>query len=216
MDEPQTELRPVPPSLTAALRRARLEDAERSEVVAELRGAETARLEMLQDALRPVLDQVPEGIDLFDCGLLPGDHPRLFVDMIAFVEMGRDKRAYRFLQDTRHGRVTLAETEKLDTIVGAVTQYIARRLVEREKSLASDRTIEIAARAYAQEPAEGRPAAMAELPPAPAPRKRNAFLRIARALVEILGSLVLIALVLGGAYFAAVAAMAWWAMNKLG
>ncbi|MDB5595848.1 MAG: hypothetical protein JWM36_2809 [Hyphomicrobiales bacterium] len=215
MEEPQTELRTVPPSLTAALRRARLEDAERSEVVAELRGAETARLEMLQDALRPVLDQLPEGVDLFDCGLLPGDHPRLFIDMIAFVEMGRDKRAYRFLQDTRHGRVTLAETEKLDAIVGTVTQYIARRLVEREKSLASDITIEAAARAYAQDPpvrGERAPAAAME----PTPRRRGAFLRTARALVEILGTLVLIALVLGGAYFGAVAAMAWWATRSLG
>ena len=96
------------PSLTAAMRRARTEAAEQSDVVAELRGAEIARLEMLAEAVRPVLDQVPDSVDLFDTGLVPGDRPRYFVDMIAFVEMQRDRRTYHFFQDTRHGRVTLA------------------------------------------------------------------------------------------------------------
>ncbi|MBX9738513.1 MAG: hypothetical protein K2X62_00485, partial [Beijerinckiaceae bacterium] len=82
MEDPR-DLKSVAPSLTAAMRRARVEVAERSEVVAELRGAETARLEMLQEALRPVLAQVPDSVDMFDSGLVPGDRPRLFIDMIA-------------------------------------------------------------------------------------------------------------------------------------
>ena len=39
-----------------------------------------------------------------------GDVPRLWIDVIAHVEMGRDKRQYRFVQDTRYGRAVLAES----------------------------------------------------------------------------------------------------------
>jgi hypothetical protein len=120
--------------LKSALRKARIESAERSDVISELRGAEVARLEILQDQLA----QVPSDCDLFDLALVASEHPRLFVDMIGFVEMGRDRRLYRFLQDTRHGRITLCETEQIDKMVEAVTNYIAQRLIERERALAAD------------------------------------------------------------------------------
>lgn len=128
-------------TLKSAIRRARIESADRSEVVAELRGAEIARLEMLQDSLSDLLAQIPDDIDMFDTGLVPGEHPRLFIDMLAFVEMGRDKRHYRFVQDTRYGRITIAESDHIPPMVEAITTYIARRLVEREKALASDLTL---------------------------------------------------------------------------
>jgi hypothetical protein len=191
------------------MRRARVEVAEQSEVVAELRGAELARLEMLQEALQPILSQVPDAIDMFDSGLVPGERPRLFIDMIAFVEMGRDRRAYRFLQDTRHGRVALAESERLETMVSAITDYIGRRIVEREKYLAVDRT---RATARAQPSAVHETAA----PPRPSTPRPGAFATTIRILVEALGSLVLIALVAGGAYYAAVTALAWWAARQAG
>jgi hypothetical protein len=133
-----SSVRPAPPSLKAALRRARIEDAERSEVRAELRGAEIARLEMLQAAITPVIQEAPEDVDIFDVGLTAGDRPRLFIDMIAYVEMGRDKRLYRFIQNTRHGSIVLAESESLEKMTDAVAGYIARRLIERDKALASD------------------------------------------------------------------------------
>src|SRR5260221_9637847 len=155
-------LRGASPSLTGAIRRARVEEAERSDALAELRGAEIARLEMLQDAIRPVLEQVPDHIDLFDTGIVPGERPRLFIDMIGFVEMGRDRKTYRFLQDTRHGRVAMAESERLETMTHAVAGYIARRLVEREKALAADATVEDVVRQYlrdvAAQPASRTPA----------------------------------------------------------
>ena len=71
------------PDLKSALRRARIENAERAAVIAELRGAEIARLEMLEEQLEPVLAQVPQDCDLFDVALLPSEHPRLFIDMPA-------------------------------------------------------------------------------------------------------------------------------------
>jgi hypothetical protein len=49
--------------------------------------------------------------------------------------MGRDKRLYRFVQDTRFGRKVMAESFEADEIVAAVTRYVARRLVERERAL---------------------------------------------------------------------------------
>ncbi len=125
-------------SLASALRRARLENAEHSAALADLRAAEIARLEILADALSPVLAQVPSDCDIFDVAVSPSERPRLFIDQIGFVEMERDRRTYRFLQDTRHGRVTLIESEKVDAVVDAVTNYIAHRLIERERALAID------------------------------------------------------------------------------
>ena len=92
--------------------------------------------------------QVPETIDIFDAGVMPGATPRLYIDMVGFVEMGPDKRIYRFIQTTRHGRIVLASSERLDAIVSAVNTYVARRIVEREQALAGDRTVEEAVRDY--------------------------------------------------------------------
>ncbi|WBK00327.1 hypothetical protein [Methylocystis parvus] len=125
-------------SLATALRKARIENAEHSAALADLRAAEIVRLEMLADALSPVLAQLPRDCDIFDVAVSPGERPRLFIDQIGFVEMDRDRRTYRFLQDTRHGRITLRETADIDETVDAATNYIAHRLIEREKALAVD------------------------------------------------------------------------------
>ena len=52
--------------------------------------------------------------------------------------MGRDKRQYRFVQDTRYGRAVLAESYEVPAMVEAITRYVARRLVERERALSED------------------------------------------------------------------------------
>ena len=127
-----------PMRLKEAMRRARVELAARSSVVVDLQDAELARLEMLNERLDPIFADIPEEIELFDRGLAKGDPPRLWVDMIAHVEMARDKRTYRFVQDTRFGRQVLVETAQIDALVAAVTSYVARRLVERERALAGD------------------------------------------------------------------------------
>jgi hypothetical protein len=49
--------------------------------------------------------------------------------------MGRDKRIYRFVQDTRFGRIVLAESHDVASIVTAATDYVARRMIEREHAL---------------------------------------------------------------------------------
>jgi hypothetical protein len=124
--------------LRNAMRSARIEAAERSAVIVELRDAEAARLEMLNEALDPVFAEVPaEHLVQFDRGLTAGTQPRLWIDMVAHVAMGRDKRTYRFLQDTVHGRRVLAESLEVVPIAEAVTRYVARRVVAREQMLAS-------------------------------------------------------------------------------
>jgi hypothetical protein len=127
------ETRPI--RLRDALRQARIEAADRTGVVVDLRDAEVARLEILNDALDPLFAQVPQAVDLFDRGISQGETPRLWVDVVAHVVMGRDKRLYRFVQDTRFGRIVLAESHDLAVIVQAVTDYVARRMVERERAL---------------------------------------------------------------------------------
>ena len=125
-----------PQRLRDALRKARIESAERTGVVVDLQDAEVARLELLNEALEPVFGEIPPEVELFDRGISRGESPRLWIDAIAHVGMGRDKRIYRFVQDTRYGRKVLAESLQIPDIVQAVTKYLAQRLVERERALA--------------------------------------------------------------------------------
>jgi hypothetical protein len=135
---------PRPPRLKEAVRQARIELAERSGVVVDLHDAEVARLEILNEALDPLFADIPAEVELFERGITRSDPPRLWIDMIAQVVMGRDKRVYRFVQDTRYGRRVLGESPDVAQMVEMVTKYVARRLVERERIMAGD--TELAAR----------------------------------------------------------------------
>ena len=114
-------------------------------VVVELRDAEVARLEILNEALDPLFAQVPEQVDMFDRGVSQGETPRLWIDVVAHVVMGRDKRIYRFVQDTRFGRIVIAESHDVPVIVDAVTGYVARRMIEREHAMVATPIVEPAA-----------------------------------------------------------------------
>ena len=146
MSEPETSgihpSQPRPVRLRDALLRARIEAADRTGVVVDLRDAEVARLEILNDSLDPLFAQVPEQIDLFDRGISQGDTPRLWIDVVAHILMGRDKRMYRFVQDTRFGRIVLAESHDVPVIVDAVTDYVARRMIEREHAMVATPIVE--------------------------------------------------------------------------
>ena len=131
--DPADEASPL--RLRDALRKARIEAADRTGVVVDLRDAEVARLEILSEALDPLFAEIPAEVDLFDRGISQGDTPRLWVDAVAHIMMGRDKRIYRFVQDTRFGRTVLAESHDVPVMVDAVTDYIARRMIEREHAL---------------------------------------------------------------------------------
>jgi hypothetical protein len=170
------------PSLRAALRRARADSAERSGVLVELRTAELARLDLLKEELAPIFAQVPQEIDLFDAAILPGDPARLFVDVLGFVEMGHDKRTYRFFQDTRHGRRLIAESTEIEAVMQAVTDYVARRLVEREKALAAD---EFGTQADTPAATTAPPAVMPSPVAAPAPQRSRGLLILIGIIVAL-------------------------------
>ena len=127
-----------PQRLRDALRQARVESAERTGVIVDMRDADLARLEILNEALDPLFKEVPDSMEMFDRGIAHGDTPRLWIDVVAHVDMGRDKRTYRFMQDTRYGRKILAESAETSEIVDGVTKYVARRIIERERALAAD------------------------------------------------------------------------------
>jgi hypothetical protein len=125
-------------TLKRVIREVRIANAEKSDVVVELRDAEQARLELLADALQGVSDALPPEHDQLLVGVLPGQTPRFWVDATSFVMMGRDKRHYAFVKDTRLGRTTLAESDSIDEIADAVTRYVAERIVEREQGFEAD------------------------------------------------------------------------------
>jgi hypothetical protein len=125
-------------SLKDTIRKVRTAEAERSDVVVELRDAERARLELLADELRGVFAEVPAEDEQFIFTVAPGTPPRLWIDMTAFVVMGRDRRTYRFLKDTRLGRTIVLETAELGDVADTITHYVAERIIERERSLEGD------------------------------------------------------------------------------
>lgn len=134
----QTLEESAPRRLRDALRQARIESAERTAVIVDLRDAEIARLEILNEALDPLFGEIPDRIDIFDRAIARADKPRLWIDLVAHVDMGRDNRTYRFMQDSRYGRQVLAETTDVAEVIESVSKYIARRIVERERALAAD------------------------------------------------------------------------------
>lgn len=126
-------------SLRAAIRKARLSQADRTDVIVDLREAEQARLDLLLDELQSVFDEMPERYDQFECALVPGDPARLWIDMLGYVVMGADKRTYRLIKEARDGRHVLHETLDVGDMANHVTDYIAHRIIEVERALESDK-----------------------------------------------------------------------------
>ncbi len=125
-------------SLKMAIREARIAQAQRADSMADLRGADMANLELLGEALMPVIEELPRGAEQFDFQISGGERPRLWIDMLVYVAMGRDRRTYRVLKSTRSGRKLLFESLNLGEVVRHVTGYVAHQLIEREKALDAD------------------------------------------------------------------------------
>lgn len=119
--------------LADAIREAKNASADREDVVVDMREASRMRLEMLAAELEPVFAETPADVDMFDFAISSGLQPRLWIDATAHVAMGRDRRQYRFVRDTRNGRVVMAESHDAKVIAQAVTRHIAERLVERQR-----------------------------------------------------------------------------------
>ncbi|HDZ71741.1 MAG TPA: hypothetical protein ENH55_02910 [Aurantimonas coralicida] len=122
--------------LADAVRQAKIAAAQRADVVVDIREADRARLEILAEELQSLIDELPPGDELFDFTISGGMHPRLWIDGTANVIMARDRRTYRLVRETRLGRVTLLESTDTRVMAQHVTEYVAERIVERDKAFA--------------------------------------------------------------------------------
>ena len=124
--------------LSDAMREVRIAKADRNDVVIDLKEADRARLEILAEELKPIIDDIPANDDQFDFAISTGMQPRFWIDATSHVMMGRDRRTYRFVRDTRLGRIVLSETPDIRQVRDRVTNYIAERIVERQRMLDGD------------------------------------------------------------------------------
>lgn len=169
MHDAADKVTPMEPSrkLANAIREVKNALADRDDVVVDLREAHRARLDLLAAELSPVFADVPADMDNFDFAISSGLQPRLWIDAVAHVQMGSDRRTYRFLRDTRAGRIVLAESTDMRVVADHVTRYIAERVVERQR-LMEGMAEPLAATFRRQEVLEAGP-----LQPGPAERRRR-------------------------------------------
>jgi hypothetical protein len=121
--------------LSDAIRGVKNAFADRDDVVVDMREAHRMRLDLLAAELAPIFADVPADMDNFDFVVSAGLQPRLWIDAVSHVAMGRDRRTYRFLKDTRIGRVVLAESTEMKPVADSVTRYVAERVVERQRMM---------------------------------------------------------------------------------
>jgi hypothetical protein len=122
--------------LDGALRQARLAEAAHFEAALDIRDAQTLRLQVLKDDLAPLVASRREAEDFFDLALVPGDPPRLWLDLISSVVMAPDPRTYRLIEDSHGGRETLFETQDRSAMVEHIRQHMAHRLIVRARRMA--------------------------------------------------------------------------------
>jgi len=89
--------------LKEAMHQARVEAAERTSVVVDLRDAELARLELLNEALEPLFAEIPPEADLFDRGVSRGETRGCGSTPWRTSPWGATSAAIVFLQDSRNG-----------------------------------------------------------------------------------------------------------------
>ncbi|MEP0943070.1 MAG: hypothetical protein ABJH63_02375 [Rhizobiaceae bacterium] len=122
-------------NLKAAVDAVRTGQADHKDVVVDLGEAEKARLDLLAAELQPLFEEIDEADERFDLALSHGDRPRMWIDMTTFVAMGHDKLSYRMVKDTRMGRIVMAETSDKDKMADFVSEYVAEKVLEREKMI---------------------------------------------------------------------------------
>ncbi|MDQ0996619.1 hypothetical protein QFZ34_001801 [Phyllobacterium ifriqiyense] len=126
-------------SLSEAVRGAQLASADRNDVLTDTKEADLARIEVLAQDLQEVFDEVPVDDPQWQFAVSKGQQPRLWIDVTSHVTMARDRRTYRFVRDTRNGRILVAESTEVRPVADAVTRYIAERIVERRQMMEGSR-----------------------------------------------------------------------------
>lgn len=140
MPDNQT-IAPMSGGLDAALRRAREMEAAHLEAVLAVRDAELLRLEALKAELAPAVAAHDRARDFFDLAIVPGEPPRLWIDLISSVIMAPDPRTYRLTQELLSGRAVLLETADRAEMTEKIKAYMAHRLVARDREIAGARPV---------------------------------------------------------------------------
>lgn len=123
-------------SLHEAIRKARLEEAERLDRTADERDSEIARLQLLKAELESVFAQVPASDERFNLALVPSRPARLWIDLFSYAAVG-DGSAYLFVRNSESGRRTLFSSARVGEMADWVTAYMAREIVRRERQEAA-------------------------------------------------------------------------------
>ena len=125
-------------SLREAVQTARIADADRNDALEERRQAEYVRLELVMRELEGVFADALQKSDQFVFEISKGATPRLWIDATSHVVMASNIHTFRFIKDTRLGRIVLTETDVVEALADRVTAYIAERIVDQERTVEAD------------------------------------------------------------------------------
>lgn len=117
------------------IHQARMAHAEQLSASLNVHDAALLRLKVLRDELAPLLIENAEARRLVNLTLVPGDPPRLWIDMTSYVVMAPNPGTYRLQRDGFCRQETLLQSESLEQTVEAALRHVASHLVEREKQL---------------------------------------------------------------------------------
>jgi hypothetical protein len=120
-------------SLREAIRKARLEEAERIDRFADHRDGEIARLDLLKAELEAVFAELPAHDDRFNLVLVPSRPARLWIDLFTYAAIDDASGAYLFIRNSENGRRTLFSSTNVADIADRVTRYMAHEIVRRER-----------------------------------------------------------------------------------
>lgn len=120
-------------SLREAIRKARLEEAERLDVTADARDGEISRLELLKSELETVFADIPRQDDRFNLALVPSKPARLWIDLFTYVAIDDSSGAYLFIRNSENGRRTLFSANNVSDMADRITSYMAHEIVRRER-----------------------------------------------------------------------------------
>jgi len=120
-------------SLREAIRKARLEEAERLDRSADRRDGEIARLELLKAELETVFTELSEHDDRFNLVLVPSRPARLWIDLFTYAAIDDASGAYLFVRNSENGRRTLFSATNVADIADRITRYMAEEVVRRER-----------------------------------------------------------------------------------
>jgi hypothetical protein len=120
-------------SLREAIRKARVQEAERLDRSADRRDGEIARLELLKAELEAVFAELPQHDDHFNLVLVPSRPARLWIDLFTYAAIDDASGAYLFVRNSESGRRTLFSATNVTDIADRIMRYMAQEIVRRER-----------------------------------------------------------------------------------